>query len=175
MDDGRLARMLDDSEIRHLLATYADVVNRRAWPELDELFVPDCRVEIDARRGPPTVAVGGAGLAAFVGPAIERFDFFEFVILSARLTVGADANPDVATGRLYMCEIRHDPASGRSDAFGVYHDRYRRVDGRWQFAHRRYHSLARTASPPNAGSPNARMDTFAFPHEAGAAPDQLGG
>jgi hypothetical protein len=27
----------------------------------------------------------------------------------------------------------------------VYHDAYERHDGRWWFAHRRYHSLARTA------------------------------
>ncbi len=167
MDDARLARTIDDSEIRQLQSSYADVINRRAFAELDELFLPDCPVVIDTRRGAPIVAVGPGGVAEFVGPAVARFDFFEFVILSTRLFVDGT---DEVSGRLYMCEIRHDPAAGRSDAFGVYHDRYRRVDGRWWFAHRRYHSLARTA----AGGSAAPMDTFAFPHGAGSA-DQLGG
>ena len=32
-------------------------------------------------------------------------------------------------------------------AYGVYHDEYERVGGRWWFADRRYRSLARTAAP----------------------------
>jgi hypothetical protein len=45
-----------------------------------------------------------------------------------------------------MCELRQTEADGRgSIAYGVYHDAYERHGGRWWFAHRRYHSLARTA------------------------------
>ena len=36
-----------------------------------------------------------------------------------------------ATGRVFMCELRQEAASGRfTTAFGVYHDAYARVDGR---------------------------------------------
>jgi len=147
--------------IQRLQGAYADAINRRAWDELDALFLPDCLVEIDARRGDPIHAVGGAGVGGFVGPAVERFDFFEFVILSTHVVVESAAD---AWARLYMCEVRHDPtAGGRSDAFGVYHDRYRRVDDRWRFAHRRYHSLARSSSP---GGTDRTMDVFPFPHTA---------
>jgi hypothetical protein len=144
--------------IADLLATYADVINRRTWDELDDLFLPDCEVVIDTRRGDPIVVTGGAGLGQFVRQAIERYDFFQFVILSNRIWLDSS---DEATGRLYMCELRHDGATGeRSEAFGVYHDRFHRVSGRWQFAARRYHSLARTSA---AGHPS--LEAFDFPSD----------
>jgi hypothetical protein len=153
-----LLETIDRVAISELWGTYADVVNRRAFDEFDSLFRPDCTVVIDARRGEPTVVVGGAGIGAFVGDAIERYDFFEFVILSTRAWVDGG---DEATGRLYMCEVRHDRAAGQaSQAFGVYHDQLRRVDGRWWFASRRYHSLARTST-----SEDRAFDVFDFPTE----------
>jgi hypothetical protein len=153
--DVEVRRTIDRVAIGALLETYADVVNRRAFEELHELFLPDCEIVIDTRRGDPIVVNGGGGLGAFVGAAIDRFDFFEFVILSKRLWVDAG---DEAEGRLYMCELRHDRASGESShAFGVYHDRFRRVDDRWWFASRRYHSLARTAGGGRS------LDVFEFP------------
>ena len=49
-----------------LQSRYADVVTRRAWPELHDLFLPDTPVHIDT---------------------------------------------GTATGRFFMCEVRHDTAS----------------------------------------------------------------
>ena len=43
--------------------------------------------------------------------------------------------------------------SDATQAFGVYQDDYRRVDGRWWFARRDYQSLARSG----------RGEVFAFP------------
>lgn len=146
----------DHVAIQNLLACYADVINRRAFADLDDLFLPDCEVAIDARRGDPIVVVGGGGLGTFVSTAIERFDFFQFVILSARLWVDGS---DDATGRLYMCEVRHDAIAGRrSQAFGVYQDRFRRDGEHWRFAARRYHSLARTSATADRD-----FDVFEFP------------
>jgi SnoaL-like domain len=69
----------------------------------------------------------------------------------------AGGDPDRATARLYICELRQDAASGRStQAFGVYRDEYRRVDGDWRFARRDYQSLARSG----------RGETFSFPEDA---------
>ncbi|MFO7592107.1 MAG: hypothetical protein R6X23_14650 [Acidimicrobiia bacterium] len=82
-DAERIAEAVDHVAIRRLQSAYADVVSRRAWAELGDLFLPD-----------------------------------------------AD------TGEW-------------NNAFGVYHDRYRRVDGEWRFARRRYHSLARTSGAPH--------------------------
>ena len=54
-----------------------------------------------------------------------------------------------AGARMYINEIRQNRSDGRrTDAYGVYHDRFERDgDGGWWFARRHYQSLARTAEP----------------------------
>ena len=131
--------------ITRLQAAYADVVTRRAWPELEPLFLPDAPVHVDTVTNPVIELVGAKALGDFIGGAIERFEFFEFVVLNT--VIEFDAGP-TATGRLWMVELRQDRARGGwSNAFGVYQDRYARDagDGRWRFAERHYQSLARTS------------------------------
>jgi hypothetical protein len=144
--------------VRRLLSRYADVVSRRAWPELESQFAPGCHVVVDRRDLEPIVLDGAHGVGEFVGAAIERFEFFEFTILNAVIDpVAGDTRR--ATGRLWMCELRQDAASHEwSNAYGVYHDDYAQdPDGAWRFAQRRYHSLARTATPGPA------LQVFPFP------------
>jgi len=127
--------------ITRLQATYADVVTRRAWDELVPLFVPDAPIHIDTVTRAPVDVVGAAGLAEFVAPAVDRFEFFEFVILNTVIDVQDETT---AAGRLYMVELRQDRTSHEwSNAFGLYEDHYAVYDGRWRFARRRYRSLAR--------------------------------
>jgi hypothetical protein len=146
---------IDYVAITRVQARYADVVNRRAWPELGELFTADAPIRVDTVTAPAHDFVGPVALGEFIGGAIERFDFFEFVILNTVVDVGGDDDPDVATGRVFMCELRRERESGRfTTAFGVYHDRYVRTDGRWRFARRDYQSLARSG----------RAEVFPFPH-----------
>jgi hypothetical protein len=136
---------VDYIAVRRLQDAYADVVNRRAWPELHDLFRPEAQVVLDVRRGELLSFSGPAEIGDFIGRSIERFEFFEFVVLGTRVTFDP-GDPDRATARLYMCELRQSSDEGRhSVAYGVYHDDHVRVDGRWWFASRRYHSLARTA------------------------------
>jgi hypothetical protein len=148
---------IDYLAITRLQAAYGDVVNRRAWDEFHDLLLPDASVRVDTVTTPVVEANGPAELGAFIGAAVERFEFFEFVILNARVEVARDGDPDQAWARVFMCELRQEAASGRcTTAFGVYHDDYARVDGRWWFARRRYQSLARTG----------RGEVFPFPSEA---------
>jgi SnoaL-like protein len=146
--------------IRRLQNAYADVVTRRAWPELAELFRPEAPIDIDTRR--PDGAyhlVGPAALGEFVAGALEQFEFFEFVILNTRIELNAGGAFDRADGRVYMSEIRTDAGTGRWNvSFGVYHDCYELEDGRWWFARRRYHSLGRTGATKD-------LDAFPFPHD----------
>ena len=117
-------------------------------------------VEIDKRDGDPLRLVGPRAVGDFISAAIAGFAFFEFVILSSRIEIAPRGDETKAMGRMYMCELRLESASGRfTQAYGVYHDEHREVDGRWWFAGRRYHSLART----NLGD-GADLDVFAFPH-----------
>jgi SnoaL-like domain len=133
-----------------LQSRYADVVTRRAWPELHDLFLPDTTVHIDTVTSPSRSIVGPEAFGSFVGAAIERFDHFAFVILNT--VVDVDEAGTGATGRIFMCEIRHDTATDTwQNAHGVYTDRYVFVEddgagrpGGWRFAERRYRSMART-------------------------------
>lgn len=127
--------------ITRLQAAYADVVSRRAWDELEGLFVPDAPVHVDTVTNPVVELVGAAALGEFIAGAVERFDVFQFVPLNTVVHVAPD---DTATGRLYMVELRQDRESGEwSNAFGIYHDDYVAVDGGWRFAERSYQSLVR--------------------------------
>lgn len=149
-DAERIAETVDHVAIRRLQSAYADVVSRRAWAELGDLFLPDARIEVDTRTAAVMVFEGPDALGTFIAGAIERFGFFEFVVLNTVVEVGAGADPDAAAARVWMCELRTDADTGEwNNAFGVYHDNYRRVDGEWRFAHRRYHSLARTSGAPH--------------------------
>ncbi len=151
-----LAQTVDYITITRLQHAYADVVNRRDWPELAELFRPDAPVRVDTVTNPVVDLAGPDAIGTFIGGAIERFSFFEFVVLNARVYLDGNDDPDTARARVFMCELRQDRETGEfSRAFGVYHDHYRRLDGRWWFARRRYQSLARTGG-----------EVFEFPKEA---------
>jgi hypothetical protein len=150
--------VVDYLGVRRLQDAYADVVTRRAWPELRELFAADCEIVVDTRAGDPRVLVGPVALGEFIGGAIERFSYFQFVVLGTRVDVGS-LGPDTASARLYMCELRQQADDGhQSIAYGVYHDDYARADGRWRFTRRRYHSLARTGPA---------LTVFPFPDVSG--------
>ena len=70
-----------------LQSTYADIVTRRAWSELATVFTPDVTIEVDTVTAAPQHLEGPDGFAAFVGPATDRFDHFEFVILNTVVEV----------------------------------------------------------------------------------------
>jgi hypothetical protein len=143
--------------ITRLQNAYADAVTRRAWAEFADMFLADAPVRVDTVTNPVIALNGPQELGDFIGTAVERFEFFEFVPLSTRVFLRAGGDDDRATARLYICELRQDAASGHStQAFGVYQDDYRRVDGRWWFAARAYQSLARSG----------RGEVFAFPADA---------
>jgi hypothetical protein len=134
--------------ITRLQAAYADAVTRRAWSELASLFRPDAPIRIDPVTRPVVELTGGTALAEFIAGAVDRFEFFEFVILNSVIDVRPDGT---AAGRLYLVEVRQDRSSGEwSNAFGVYDDRYAHHDGRWVFARRSYRSLARRVGTDRA-------------------------
>ena len=144
------------TETDHLVALdrlqrrYADVITRRAWPELPELFLPDTVVHLDTVTAPPRDLVGPTEFAEVIGAAMARFDHFTFTILNAVSELdepGADLTAEGlgAHGRIFLCEIRHEPERAAwSTAHGVYQDRYVLAGGRWRIAERHYRSMART-------------------------------
>ena len=143
---------LDEIDVRRLIAPYADGVTRRDWSGLQDLFQPEAALELDLVDRGLRRFEGPDEILGFIGGAVERFDFFEFVALNVLVTVPADGDADTARIRTFMCEIRHhgpdDPDAGSwSTAYGLYQDTAVRADGTWRFADRRYRSLARTGEP----------------------------
>ncbi len=147
----------DHLGISRLLAAYADAVTRRAWGELTGLFRPSCSVEVDPVTRPASTLTGPEELGRFIAGAVDRFDFFEFVVLNVHCRPAPDGDADRALARVHMCEVRRLADSGEwSTAYGRYDDELVRIDGRWWFEHRRYRSLGRTGTdggvfPPPAG------------------------
>ena len=136
-----LRAAVDEIAIRGLIAAYADVVNRRAWGELEGLFLADAPLRLDLRDRAAVEHVGPAAVGAFIDGAIERFAFFEFVALNVRVL--RDADPDRARVRTYMCELRQDHEGTPSRAFGLYQDDVVRTGESWRFARRHYQSMGR--------------------------------
>jgi len=141
----RQDQVVDHINIQRVQAAYADIVTRRAWEELADVFPPDATVTVDRRMGAPLTLTGPQALGEFIGTSISVFEFFEFVIVNSVIDLD-DQHPERARGTMYIAELRQDAASGRrSTAFGVYRDEYRAQDGDWWFAARRYRSAARTS------------------------------
>ncbi len=136
--------------VQRLQAAYGDAVTRRAWPEVAALFEPDAVVHLDTRSRAPFDLDGPEALVAFVERALEPFTFFELAILNAV----AEVDGDDGRGQVYLCELRCDAAGEWTQAYGLYQDRYRRTDGDWRIAGRRYTSLARTGP---------RIEAFGLP------------
>jgi hypothetical protein len=149
---------LDYLAICRLQAAYADAVSRRAWADLDPLFLADAPITVDTVTSAPFEHVGAAGIGGFIAGAIERFEFFELVILNVHMLPGATA--DAARSRSFTCELRQESANGHwTNAFGVYHDELAKIDGRWRYARRRYQTIARTG----------RREIFPIPQPPGFA------
>jgi SnoaL-like domain len=138
--------MADFVAIQRLQASYADIVTRRQWSELEQIFVPEATVSIDMVAGAPFVLQTPAGIGEFIDRSIERFEFFEFVILNSVIEFGP-AGSGHATARMYMAELRQDREGGRrSTAFGLYRDTYVKAGDDWLIAARKYRSAARTSA-----------------------------
>ena len=145
-------------ELQRVQSRYADVVTRRAWDELADFVRADCPIVVDVRHTQFQLT-GPTEYGQFIARQIERFSFFQFVLLNTVLRI--DNERGVAAARVYMQEIRQNVSDGRrTDAYGVYHDRLERADGgRWWYGWRHYRSLARTAEPRG----DTDLDVFDLP------------
>ena len=139
MGRDELQQTIDWVAIRRLHARYADIVNRRAWFELEALFSSDAVVRVELPRQEPVEVIGPAALGDFIDGAVKRFDWFQFVVLEAVIEFPPDLLDDEAVGRIYMVEHRLDGNTGQETrAYGLYQDRYRRTESGWRFAARRF-------------------------------------
>src|SRR6266487_1670166 len=128
---------IDYVAVNRLQTAYADIATRRAWDELDEIFVADIPISINLRDRDAYEFEDRDAFREFVSAAVDRFEFFEFVILNTRVSLNYEGNPDAAVARMYISELRQDHAEHRwSVVYGVYHDHFHRLDDRWWFVSR---------------------------------------
>lgn len=137
----------DHAAIDRLQRAYADGVTMRDWTQVQGLFLRDATISLDLVTRPAIQLSGPAELTDFVATALERFSFFQFVILNSHVEASA-TDPAAAKARMFMSELRLEQgARKRDDTHGLYRDTYRRTDqpgyGGWRFASRWYRTLAR--------------------------------
>lgn len=132
--------------LRRLQNRYADIVTRRDWPELAEIFAPRCEIVVDTLDQQLSF-VGPVEIGDFIGHQLQQFSFFEFVVLNTVMDI--DVAGGRAGARMYMHEMRQSVDDGRrSDVYGIYHDSFDcDPTGRWWFSGRHYRSYSRTALP----------------------------
>lgn len=158
-DEQALEETVSRVAIQDLLGAYADSVNRRKWGELSALFLADAKIELTTLQERPIELTGPVALGRFIGEVTERFDFFQFVLLNSRLELRLEA--DSALGRHFICEYRWEKAAGKwTQVFGVYRDRYRRIDARWWFEHRAFDPLVSAGSDGLVVGFPGRMEPF---------------
>ena len=160
MSDGapspdELAATVDRVAIDALQRAYADGVTCRRWAAVEALFVPDASVALDLVTRPGMVLASAYDIVTFLESAISDFEFFEFAIVNSHVDLWPEGDRSRATSRMFMCEIRtRRGATARDDAFGLYRDEYRKVDGIWRIAARRYRSVARFPEGVTFGLPD---------------------
>jgi hypothetical protein len=148
--DAELEDLVAHAHIDRLQRAYADGVTMRDWDQVGSLFLPDAKISLDLVTRPAIQLVGPEELTDFVSTALERFSFFQFVILNSHIERSV-ADRGAAKARMFMCELRVAVDGGeRDDSHGLYRDTYRKTDlpgyGGWRFASRWYRSMARFPS-----------------------------
>ena len=160
MSDGapsadQLAATVDRVAIDALQRAYADGVTCRRWADVAALFVPDASLSLDLVTRPGMVLESPYDIVTFLESAISDFAFFEFAIVNSHVDLWPGGDRSGATARMFMCELRvRRGATARDDAFGLYRDEYRKVDGTWRIAARRYRSVARFPEGATFGLPD---------------------
>jgi ketosteroid isomerase-like protein len=147
VDAAALQDVIDESRIRALHADYVDAVNRRAWDEFEDLFLPDAQLTVVKGPSASDEVTGPAAIGGLIAGYVSGYEFLIQVVLNARIRVRHEGDADRAFARLYISEFRQVTSSGRAiESAGVYHDTYQRGDGRWRFARRRYDRIYHTAA-----------------------------
>lgn len=128
-----LQEISDRMEIGDLIVDYAMAIDGSDWDALDDLFVPDARIDYTATGG---IAGSLGEIKAFLPEGLRHFTSFQHLTTTSKIVVDGD----VATGRT----ICHNPMTltgrdGTPQTMTVglwYVDRFVRTPDGWRFAER---------------------------------------
>jgi uncharacterized protein (TIGR02246 family) len=133
-------RTADEHQIRNLVHRYADAASRRDARGVAGTFTSDGQwyaPELGRHRGTDA-------MIAFFTSMLDGWAVFLQGIQSGVITFDEADDDDRAAGRWFVQETGQREAGTTVTIAGVYHDQYRRIDGSWRIAHRRYDPLLRT-------------------------------
>jgi hypothetical protein len=126
-----LALLLDERAIGRQLTAFARAMDERDWAALDALVAADATADV----GTGSLQHGRAAIVALMRSFLD--DCGPTQHLLGNLVI--DVTGDEATSRCYVADL-HVGAGAKShltlQSLGDYHDRWRRLDGRWQLVHR---------------------------------------
>lgn len=132
----KLAELLDIEEIRNLRFQYAHYLDGNDIDKLDQVFSADATV---------VVTVGSMhGIDEIRSGLREAFKLYDRDQQGSYPFVHAVTNhwvkltgPDAAEGRCYLLdfETARKPDPNPLLLLGLYHDKYKRIDGAWRITH----------------------------------------
>lgn len=135
-DDGAVLnseRLADRAAIEDLAIAYAHAVDDRDWQRWERLFWPDATIDYRSAGG---IAGTPAEVAAWMPAAMAAFEFCLHTTSTHEITFTGD---DSALGRAHVFNrngVRWEGQAELMDVGALYHDVYRRHEGRWRFAER---------------------------------------
>lgn len=136
MTDRTIQQLNDIEDIKQLKARYCRLIDEKQWDELEADFVPDAEIEIaggpggaDDTKRFDTAHAFIEGLRELMGPlvSVHQVHAPEIELVDA----------ESARGIWTICDRLAFPDGGPLkilQGWGIYHETYRKISGRWQTA-----------------------------------------
>jgi len=127
-----LQRLVDENEIRTLVATFVDACIRADHDTFRTLWAPDGIWEIGE---PFNIRVEGIdAIADLLHQLRDERIFFTQLVPTGVITIDGDH----AQARWPVREVAQSPGEHYYDNLAMYFDTFTKVDGHWRFARRSY-------------------------------------
>lgn len=125
-----LETLLAEREIQRALTRMARAMDERDWPAVDDLMLPEATADLGMG-----MVSSRAEIVAFIRTFLDDCGPTQHLLGNILIEVDGD----VATSRCYVSDMHKgqgDKAHLSFSTLGDYHDRWRKVDGRWMMSHR---------------------------------------
>jgi uncharacterized protein (TIGR02246 family) len=133
----------DDVEaIRRLKARYFRSLDTQDWQAFRSVFTDEAEIDVSADGA--GVVRGSDAITESIARALDGA-----TTVHQGTTPEIEVDGDEAVGTWAMTDLIVFPDGTRLDGAGHYHERYRRVDGRWRIAGFRLSRLRRELTPPS--------------------------
>ena len=131
----------DKSAISDLVQRYSDAVTRNLWDVVEGTFAPDCVLDLVAPF--PMRVEGGRMIREALEDRCKDLDV-QFQTSSGTVI---ELQGDEATATTLVNELSHQAGVFSMEIRGIYYDRFRKEDGAWYFAHRRFQGVYSDRTP----------------------------